>query len=88
MSADFLHLAPMYRGIGFKWSALPEGSIVLDIGGGVGSTALPIIHANSHLRLIVQDTEDVLKNGPGVSSFWNQLYLSPVQRIYVSPPLN
>ncbi|KAI5117935.1 hypothetical protein M0805_009443 [Coniferiporia weirii] len=52
---------------GFNWGALPEGSEVVDIGGGVGAAALPIVRAHPHLRLVVQDTEGVVAVAP---RFW------------------
>ncbi|KAI0941969.1 hypothetical protein AcW1_009688 [Taiwanofungus camphoratus] len=52
---------------GFKWSSLPEGSIIVDCGGGVGSVSLPIVQSCPQIRLIVQDTERVVAEAP---AFW------------------
>ncbi|KAJ6505395.1 O-methyltransferase [Mycena sanguinolenta] len=47
---------------GFKWASLPENSVVVDIGGGVGSTALIIAKAVPHLNLVVQDRSSVIED--------------------------
>ncbi|PCH35121.1 S-adenosyl-L-methionine-dependent methyltransferase [Wolfiporia cocos MD-104 SS10] len=52
---------------GFNWSSLPQGSIVIDCGGGVGSVSLPIVQTCPHIHLIVQDTERVVAEAP---AFW------------------
>ncbi|KAF7367843.1 O-methyltransferase [Mycena sanguinolenta] len=48
--------------VGFKWADLPENSIVVDVGGGVGSTALIIAKAVPHLNLVVQDRSSVIED--------------------------
>ncbi|KAJ7934559.1 hypothetical protein B0H13DRAFT_1855156 [Mycena leptocephala] len=40
---------------GFKWDNLPKNSVVVDVGGGGGSTALIIANAFPHLSVVVQD---------------------------------
>ncbi|KAK8109290.1 hypothetical protein PG984_015091 [Apiospora sp. TS-2023a] len=40
---------------GFAWGALPAGSLVVDVGGGSGATALMLARAHPGLRLVVQD---------------------------------
>lgn len=52
---------------GFNWASLPEGSIVVDCGGGVGSVSLPIVETCPQIHLIVQDTERVVAEAP---AFW------------------
>ncbi|KAG6889611.1 hypothetical protein C0995_016137 [Termitomyces sp. Mi166 len=37
------------------WKALPQGSIVVDVGGGIGTSAVAVARTNDHLRCIVQD---------------------------------
>ncbi|OCB88362.1 S-adenosyl-L-methionine-dependent methyltransferase [Sanghuangporus baumii] len=56
---------------GFDFTALPPGSVVVDVGGGVGAASLPVLRANAHLRLVVQDTEQVVRVAPG---FWERHY--------------
>ncbi|KAK0637408.1 S-adenosyl-L-methionine-dependent methyltransferase [Bombardia bombarda] len=41
----------------FAWEDLPEGSLVLDIGGGTGHIAAAIAEAHPHLKFEVQDYE-------------------------------
>ncbi|KAJ7115333.1 O-methyltransferase [Mycena epipterygia] len=52
---------------GFKWADLPADSIVVDIGGGVGSTALMIAKAVPHLNLVVQDRASVIEDA---NTYW------------------
>ncbi|KAK6980977.1 O-methyltransferase-domain-containing protein [Favolaschia claudopus] len=42
---------------GFDWSALPDKGVVVDVGGGIGNTALIIAQKNPKLRVVVQDLE-------------------------------
>ncbi|KZT01060.1 S-adenosyl-L-methionine-dependent methyltransferase [Laetiporus sulphureus 93-53] len=52
---------------GFNWSSLPEGSVVVDCGGGVGSVSLPIVQTCPQIHLVVQDTGPVVAEAP---AFW------------------
>ncbi|KAI0917536.1 hypothetical protein AcW2_007646 [Taiwanofungus camphoratus] len=52
---------------GFKWSSLPEGSIIVDCGGGVGSASLPIVQSCPQIHFIVQDSERVIAEA---LAFW------------------
>ena len=57
------HLTWMYRIIeltGYSWENLPEGSLVVDVGGGVGSQSLTIATHQSHLRFVIQDRDAVV----------------------------
>ncbi|KAJ7122489.1 O-methyltransferase, partial [Mycena crocata] len=47
---------------GFKWADFPQDSLIVDVGGGVGSTALAIAKAVPHLRLVVQDRASVVED--------------------------
>ncbi|KAF8185273.1 O-methyltransferase [Mycena galopus ATCC 62051] len=47
---------------GFKWSDLPKNSVIVDLGGGVGSTALIIAKAVPHVNLVVQDRSSVIED--------------------------
>lgn len=40
---------------GFDWSSLAPGSKVVDVGGGVGSTALVLAKEYPQLKVVVQD---------------------------------
>ncbi|KAJ7330390.1 O-methyltransferase [Mycena albidolilacea] len=48
---------------GFKWSALPEKTLIVDVGGGIGSISLEIAQANPHLRFLIQDKQAVIREG-------------------------
>ncbi|KAJ3999098.1 hypothetical protein F5050DRAFT_1565815 [Lentinula boryana] len=60
---------------GFDWQSLPKGSIVVDVGGGIGSTSMLLAHAFSErgdglsdedvpgLKFIIQDREVVVDMG-------------------------
>ena len=45
---------------GYTWENIPEGSLVVDIGGGVGSQSLTLATHQPHLRLVVQDRGSVV----------------------------
>ncbi|KAJ7748867.1 O-methyltransferase [Mycena olivaceomarginata] len=47
----------------FKWSALPEKTLIVDVGGGIGSISLEIAQANPHLRFLIQDKQAVIREG-------------------------
>ncbi|TCD62062.1 hypothetical protein EIP91_007521 [Steccherinum ochraceum] len=40
---------------GFDWSALPQGSVVVDVGGGLGGLDLDLAKEHKHLKYIYQD---------------------------------
>lgn len=46
---------------GYDWKALPQDSVVVDVGGGIGSQSLILAQAFENLKFIVQDQEVVLK---------------------------
>jgi 16S rRNA A1518/A1519 N6-dimethyltransferase RsmA/KsgA/DIM1 with predicted DNA glycosylase/AP lyase activity len=48
---------------GFDWKGLKENALVVDVGGGVGSTTLQLLKAYPHLRYIVQDRPHVIADG-------------------------
>ncbi|KAJ7147632.1 O-methyltransferase [Mycena crocata] len=54
---------------GFRWSALPEKMLVVDVGGGIGSISLEIAKANDHLHFIVQDKAAVIQEG---EKYWER----------------
>ena len=49
--------------VGFSWESLPEGSLVVDVGGGVGAQSLVLATHRPQLRLVVQDRESVMSDG-------------------------
>ena len=54
---------------GYAWGELPEGSLVVDVGGGVGSQTLLLALHHPHLRFIVQDRESVVGDAVEVREF-------------------
>ena len=46
--------------VGYGWEHLPEGSLVVDVGGGVGSQSLTLANHFPQLRFVVQDQESVV----------------------------
>jgi hypothetical protein len=54
------HLTSKYELTGYAWGRLPEGSLVVDVGGGVGSQSLTLATHFPHLRFVVQDREAVV----------------------------
>ncbi|KAF9475206.1 hypothetical protein BDN70DRAFT_924124 [Pholiota conissans] len=55
---------------GFEWASLPQGSIVVDVGGGIGSTTMILATAftskngdEAHLKFIIQDRAVVCEMG-------------------------
>lgn len=52
---------------GFDWAALGEGSLVVDVGGGIGSTSMTLAKAFPHLKFCIQDRPKTVKLGVAVS---------------------
>ncbi|KAF7775852.1 hypothetical protein Agabi119p4_4245 [Agaricus bisporus var. burnettii] len=46
---------------GFDWNSLPEGGIVVDVGGGMGKPAAELAKAFPRLKFVVQDQEAVVQ---------------------------
>jgi hypothetical protein len=51
---------------GYDWDRLPEGSLVVDVGGGVGSQSLMLAKHHPQLRFVIQDRESVLGDATDV----------------------
>jgi len=47
---------------GYDWGRLPESSLVVDVGGGLGSQSLLLAKHHSQLRFVVQDREAVVRD--------------------------
>ncbi|KAH7926922.1 S-adenosyl-L-methionine-dependent methyltransferase [Leucogyrophana mollusca] len=48
---------------GFDWGSLLPGSVVVDVGGGIGVSCLALAKAHPHLRYVVQDRPPVVELG-------------------------
>ncbi|KAF8581832.1 S-adenosyl-L-methionine-dependent methyltransferase [Ramaria rubella] len=53
----------------FSWESLPDDSLIVDVGGGIGSCTLKIAKTHPHLRVIVQDRPVVVRVAEGVGSY-------------------
>ncbi|KAF7291228.1 Methyltransf-2 domain-containing protein [Mycena indigotica] len=62
--------------LGFPWSNLPPGSILVDVGGGVGSVTLQIATRYPALRVIVQDLEQVAE---AAAELWRLKFPSHIE---------
>ncbi|KAG6916948.1 hypothetical protein DXG01_004497 [Tephrocybe rancida] len=51
----------------YDWAKLPAGSVVVDVGGGVGSESLPLAREFPALHLVVQDLHSVIEDA---KKFW------------------
>ncbi|CDO73947.1 hypothetical protein BN946_scf185016.g104 [Trametes cinnabarina] len=47
----------------FPWLDLPTGALVVDVGGGIGSTSMLLAHTFPHLRFVIQDRPQVAEHG-------------------------
>ena len=45
---------------GFPWADLPKDSVVVDVGGGIGSVSVKVAEAFPHLRFVVEDRAPVV----------------------------
>ena len=52
---------------GFPWEELPEGTKIVDVGGGIGSASHEIIKKNPLLKFTVQDLPNVAEQATAVS---------------------
>ena len=46
--------------VGYTWENIPEGSLVVDVGGGMGAQSLTLATHHPHLRFVIQDRESVV----------------------------
>lgn len=58
----------MLYGTGFEFAALPEGSLIVDVGGGMGNLTMALSKAHKHLRYVVQDRAEVVQVADKVSN--------------------
>ncbi|TFK38801.1 O-methyltransferase [Crucibulum laeve] len=54
---------------GFQWQSLPKDSLIVDVGGGIGSSSLLIAKAVPGVRIIVQDRETIIKDA---EKYWTR----------------
>ncbi len=54
--------------VGYAWEHLPHGSLVVDVGGGVGAQSFTLAKHHPQLRFVVQDRESVVDDAIEVSA--------------------
>ncbi|GJJ06652.1 hypothetical protein Clacol_000846 [Clathrus columnatus] len=47
----------------YKWKKVPPGSVIVDVGGGIGTAQFPLVREFPHLKIIIQDTPKVVDEG-------------------------
>ncbi|PIL29533.1 hypothetical protein GSI_08341 [Ganoderma sinense ZZ0214-1] len=55
----------------FPWDTLPQGAVLMDVGGGIGAQTIVIADSQPHIRVVVEDTEQVVSTA--ISS-WGPQY--------------
>lgn len=50
----------------FDWTSLPADSVIVDVGGGVGTSSLVLAQNLPNVKIIVQDLPPVVKDGQAV----------------------
>jgi tRNA G46 methylase TrmB len=53
---------------GFDWASLKKGDLVVDVGGGVGSSTLVLAKQYPDLKFVVQDLPQTIKDAETVST--------------------
>jgi tRNA G46 methylase TrmB len=59
---------------GYRWEKLAEGSLVVDVGGGVGAQSHALAKHHPQLRFIVQDRESVVGDAIDVNRLVPSIY--------------
>lgn len=54
---------------GYAWETLPPNSLVVDVGGGVGSQSLTLARRHPNLRFVVQDRDAVISDA---NEYWKK----------------
>ena len=56
-------------GTAFDWASLSEGSVVVDVGGGIGTASIPLARDFPHLNVVIQDLPSVIEDAKKVIVF-------------------
>ncbi|KAG6875041.1 hypothetical protein C0992_005418 [Termitomyces sp. T32_za158] len=51
------------------WKAFPRGSIVVDVGGGIGTSSLAVVKKNNHLNFVIQDSPMICTEA---TAYWSK----------------
>ncbi|KAJ7872023.1 S-adenosyl-L-methionine-dependent methyltransferase [Mycena leptocephala] len=76
MHAGSKILAPDAIVQGFDWKQYPDGSLVVDVGGGIGSQCASLAKHYPQLSFAVQDRSPVIREG---LEFWNSQFPSYIE---------
>jgi ubiquinone/menaquinone biosynthesis C-methylase UbiE len=49
--------------LGFKWGSLAPGSVIVDVGGGLGHITMKLAQSYPDFNYIVQDRQSILEQG-------------------------
>ena len=63
--------------LGFSWDALPENSVLVDVGGGIGATSIIVAENHPHMRVVVEDRAQTVSRAKLVRTFiarWLRLH--------------
>ncbi len=53
--------------IAFDWESLPQSSLIVDVGGGIGASSMILAKNFPDVKLVVQDLPPVAEAGTAVS---------------------
>ncbi|KAI0761042.1 S-adenosyl-L-methionine-dependent methyltransferase [Trametes elegans] len=56
---------------GYSWADLPPGSVLVDVGGGIGSSSMDVVQAYPHISVVVEDRPQVVETAV---LFWGPQY--------------
>ncbi len=57
---------PLLVHTGFPWEDLPRGSVLVDVGGGIGAQSILVAQAHLHIHVVVEDREQVVSTAASV----------------------
>jgi hypothetical protein len=70
--------------LGYEWEELPKGSLVVDVGGGLGDVTKVIAKARPDLKYIVQDRAATIEKAVKVSRLFVRLVASDAKLTHTS----
>ncbi|KAH9888541.1 S-adenosyl-L-methionine-dependent methyltransferase [Cubamyces lactineus] len=58
------------------WESLPPGAVLVDVGGGIGTTAMIVAHAHPTIRVVIEDRAPVVDKAP---TAWGAEYAQMIE---------
>jgi hypothetical protein len=55
--------------LAFDWASLPADSLLVDVGGGLGSVPRVLLQAGFNMKVVIQDLPGVIGDGEKVADF-------------------